>query len=396
VNDDVGSKSMKRIDSVPEMVRRPGQQCSFVGALEAVLKTHGEPHDYVDLMGLSGAAFRIRLARSSWDEIMGGRLHPGLSTDASFGPHADAVMEATGYGYRIVHHFAQGKTEVTETIREEIDAGRPLLALNLWNGSSWGVLCGYDETQPPTTDNGDGRAAWLLCRSSYDPPGADPGPPPQFPADVWSIGRKTSSQVRVAAVRASIRQAVRLFTTDKARANREGGWFWHYEPEYASGLAAYDAWIDDLEDEEGLALLPKDQSLMYWQGNAVMYAQLLDARAAAASYLARVAPSLPPNERDPVSRAAGVLGELVKATVADWDCAPFRRGGYVHENGWLLREGTQEFLGKPVPPYGDTWTSEMRNKTIAVLKSARGRDREALKLLQQAASSQPTGPADER
>ena len=92
-----------------------------------------------------------------------------MSTDASFGPHAGAVTRATGYEFRIVHHFGQGDMQVAETVRQEIDAGRPLLALNLCNGSTWGVVCGYDETQPCTNADGDGQAAWLLSRPTRTP-----------------------------------------------------------------------------------------------------------------------------------------------------------------------------------------------------------------------------------
>jgi hypothetical protein len=127
----------------------------------------------------------------------------------------------------------------------------------------------------------------------------------------------------------------------------------------------------DLEDEEGLASLEPDQSVMYWQGNAVMYSQLLDARGAACGYLARVASSLPQNEREPLQQAARVFDELVKEMVAEWDWLPFHRGGYCHEDGWLLREGARELLGSLVPPYAGAWTPEMRKRTIDVLKSTR-------------------------
>jgi hypothetical protein len=73
---------------------------------------------------------------------------------------------------------------------------------------------------------------------------------------------------------------------------------------------------------------------------------------------------------------------------------PFRKGGYVHQNGWLLREGTEEFLGRAVPLYADIWTPEMRKKTVEVLRSTQDRDREALKLLQQATDSQQPGRSD--
>jgi len=380
---------MKTVPNVPEIVKRPGQQCSFIGALEAVLKTRGEGYDYVDLMGLSAAAFRVRLARSSWDGIMGGRIHPAVSTDGCFGPHADAAMAATGYRYQIaerMHDGTAGVERLAEMISQEIDAGRPLLGMNMHNGTSWGVVCGYDENTPATAD-GDARPAWVWCRSTYDPPGAVPTSPPQFPTEIWSIAREGDPPARAEQVRASLLLAAELLTTEKAKVRRTGGWIWHYEPEYVSGLAAYDAWVADLEDEAGIAALPPDQRLMYWQGNAVMYSQLLDARDAACAYLGRVAPSLPEEVSVPLTRAAEVLGQLVDEMVAEWDCLPFHRGGYVHENGWLLREGTSDLLGKTVPPYADAWTPEMRRQTAQVLRSTQSQDREVLELLQQTIES---------
>lgn len=82
---------MPVVAGVPEIQHRAGEHCSLIGVLESILRSCGEAYDYVDLMGLSGAAFRIRLAWPTWDEIMGGRMHPGISTDASFGPHVQAL-----------------------------------------------------------------------------------------------------------------------------------------------------------------------------------------------------------------------------------------------------------------------------------------------------------------
>jgi hypothetical protein len=120
-----------------------------------------------------------------------------------------------------------------------------------------------------------------------------------------------------------------------------------------------------------------------------MYAQLLDARDAAASYLERVAPTLTPGEREPLETAATIYRRMVAEMVTAWAAVPFQKGGYTHENGWLLREHREEFLGESVPPYSESWTPEMRKRTIDALKAARGRDEEALGLLQQAVDAQP-------
>ena len=68
---------MNELPGVIPLAFRTGRQCTFVGALEALVRYYGGPWDYVDLMGLSGAAFRMRVVRSSSPEIMGGRLHAG-------------------------------------------------------------------------------------------------------------------------------------------------------------------------------------------------------------------------------------------------------------------------------------------------------------------------------
>jgi hypothetical protein len=92
-------QKMKTIPGVPAFNGRQGKQCSYVAALEAILTFHGEGYDYVDLMGLSGAAFRLRWVGATWDDSCGGRLHPGAAASACFGGHPEALAEVTGYAF---------------------------------------------------------------------------------------------------------------------------------------------------------------------------------------------------------------------------------------------------------------------------------------------------------
>ena len=48
------------IEGVPKLAWGAGKDCTFPGALEAAMALTEHPHNYADLMGLSGLAFRVR------------------------------------------------------------------------------------------------------------------------------------------------------------------------------------------------------------------------------------------------------------------------------------------------------------------------------------------------
>ena len=99
-------------------------------------------------------------------------------------------------------------------------------------------------------------------------------------------------QLEEEATRSTLRHAVELLRTGMAEVNRPSAWTWFFEPEYVNGIAAYDAWIRDLEDEEGTRRCRPSSSLMYWQGHAWMYNALHDAHRAAMLCPERIAPKL--------------------------------------------------------------------------------------------------------
>ena len=74
---------------------------------------------------------------------------------------------------------------------------------------------------------------------------------------------------------------------------------------------------------------------MYWQGQAVLYDQLLDARRAASSYLERLASQLNSASVGALRQASEEYQNLVHAMAEVWPI-PYQRGGYSHPNGWHL------------------------------------------------------------
>jgi hypothetical protein len=357
-----------------------------MGCLEAVLRYHGEPHDYVDLMGISGAAFRVRIAYPSSDRIMGGRIHPGISADAAIGPHVAAAMQATGYRAEFdlhLRHGEDGHEIIADRMEKEIDEGRPVIAMNLQGASCWGVVAGYDPDVPlkDANESYDGRR--FLCRTYYDVAGSGYQGAPRLPWDVYFITPAEEPLSDDERARASLGQAADLLAAPHATVTSPTGWMAFYERDYVSGIEAYDAWIRDLADEEGIRELKPEQFLMYWQGHACMYDQLHDARRAAVRYLARIAPQFADKKAELLQRASQVCQQLVAHMTENWACFPFCRDGYVEpDTGWWIRVEQEEFLGQQVPAYSREWTADMRRRGTEVLRAVRQKDEEVLALLE--------------
>lgn len=377
-----------RVAGVPAFRARCGKQCSYVAALEALLRFHGEDYDYVDLMGLGGLAFRLRWVRATWDDICGGRLHPGASASGCFGGHPDALAQATGYAYEGLGLTSAGAGKEAALLRAELAAGRPVLGLNTHNGSHWCVITGYDPAVLGRVEDEDSPPG-MLCRSCYDTSDDDYGVVPCFPWEIRAIRKSSAPPQREGAVRASLRRAVDLAAGGtKVKLQGGGGWFWHYEGECALGLAAYDAWAVDLEDEAGIEAMPEPHFLTYWQSCAYLYDQLHDSRRAAVQYLRRICSVFGLRERAILDQAADRTDELVQVLTEGYPCFPFLEGGYRHPNGWYTTGREYEhFRGRPLPAHAPQWPAGVRREATVLLRRARAKEAAVLEALRQAVMS---------
>ena len=128
---------------------REGMECPWAGALQASLAYMGEPYTYEQIMGMSGACYRICFV-DVWDYSC---------TDALVAfDYATPLYEAIGYGFHMVERLEkQERKAERQAIMEDIRRGRPVLAINLRVAAEWGIITGYVD---------DGNR--FLCRTYFD------------------------------------------------------------------------------------------------------------------------------------------------------------------------------------------------------------------------------------
>lgn len=125
------------------------QTCPWAGSLNAALHYMGESYTYEQIMGMSGACYRICFT-DVWDYSC---------TDALVAfDYATPLYNAVGYTFRTAERLEkQERRAERRAIMEDIQNGKPVLAINLRVAPEWGVITGY-------TDNGNR----FLCRTYFD------------------------------------------------------------------------------------------------------------------------------------------------------------------------------------------------------------------------------------
>ena len=347
-------KNEKVLQCVPSLGWGKNIECTFIGALDATLRYLGESIDYVYLMGISGAAFRLSFHQPEWCPS---------SPCAAIGPFPDYSTKAVGYNSQwyyldderfnwanegVESSRIKSQDEMIKIIREEIDNGRPILGVGLISPPDWGIITGYK----------DGK---LLCRTYYDKT-EEYSVADNFPRIIFTLKKNESSTLdKMETIRESLKQAVKLVNTEKI------------EEKYANGFAAYVAWIKDLENEEMFSKMDKEQFEHYWHVNAWVYDSLFDARLAAANYLKKIQFKFSGKEQEIIYEVSEKFGEIIEFLFEQWVHFPFPF--------WVKKEEGKIWI--PVDRFvdGDTWTEEMRKKGAETLKIVKKKEEEAYKLL---------------
>lgn len=123
--------------------------CTWAGALHAALQYMGESYSYDQIMGMSGACYRICFT-DVWDYSCMDAL---VAYD-----YASPLSESVGFVFRFAERLEkQDRKAERRAIMEDIWTGRPVLAINLRVAPEWGIITGY-------TDNG----SRFLCRTYFD------------------------------------------------------------------------------------------------------------------------------------------------------------------------------------------------------------------------------------
>ncbi len=206
----------KLISGVPNLGW--AQPNSFMGVLEAVGHKLGDHAGYAFLCGVSGAAFRLHFF-DTWCPS---------SVDATCGFDAGTeALSARGLEARWIEVSSDGKNkpQIIDSIKKSIDAGMPVLAIDLIEVPEWGVIMGYQK-------NGEE----LLCRTYFDKrKGFEVAQ--KFPFIVGilrQVGKPPDPDTRF---QKSFGTVATNLTTEK------------YD-QYYSGLAAFDKWVERLKTDD--------------------------------------------------------------------------------------------------------------------------------------------------
>lgn len=142
--------------------------------------------------------------------------------------------------------------------------------------------------------------------------------------------------------------------------------------DYVNGLAAYDAWIKDLENEDLFNKLDEATFHHYWHVNGWVYDSLLDARLAAARYLRRVTEEFQTKEKQVISKAAEQFDSIMKALFDKWIYFSFPH--------WAKKEEGMTWTPKGMIDT-TTWTTEMRKNGAEELRRIKGKEEDAFETL---------------
>jgi hypothetical protein len=233
---------------------------SFMGALQALGHKLGDHSGYAFLCGASGAAFRTHF----FDTWCPSSPDPTVGYDAGA-----AILKARGLTATWLHVSSDGKNkpQILAAIRKSIDAGMPVLAIDLIETPEWGIIIGYQK-------NGEE----LLCRTYFDKrKGFEVAR--KFPFAVAILKREGKVPDEKTSMRQGFGIVVENLTTPKYG-------------EYFSGLAAFDKWMARLRDDDFTKLDSAKLSNVV-QANEWIFERLVADRKTGIEYLDILAQRMP-------------------------------------------------------------------------------------------------------
>lgn len=313
------------IESIPKLGWDTGKDNSFFAALEAVANYLGIKKDYIEINGISGAAFRLQFCKD-WCPS---------SPDPTCGYNVgEDALRGIGLEYQTLHLSTDGKNKAAmkQAIKESIAKKKPVIAIDLVETAEWGIITGYQS-------NGEE----LLCRTYFDRrEGYDLAQ--KFPFAIYIIVGKGESPADIDNYQKSFEIALKNLKTER------------YE-NYYSGIAGFNQWIKEL-GKDNFAAFDSQKYYNAALANAWIYDRLTSDRADAVEYLARINTQFP--------KASSEINELAQL--------------YKDESE-LLKQPKNIVIYSYMMKSREDWTPEMRAKEVDVLITVKTQEGRALTLL---------------
>jgi hypothetical protein len=312
------------IKDIPKLGWETGKINSFLGCVELVANHLGIKKDYVEINGISGAAFRLHFCQG-WCPS---------SPDPTCGYNSgEEALKALGLEYKSYSLSSDGKNkpEIKKAIMASIDKNIPVIAIDLIQVPEWGLITGYQ-------NNGEE----FLCRTYFDKRNSYEIAQ-KFPWVLYVITGKKEMAKDVDLYKHSFKTVLANLTTE------------NYD-QYFSGINAFDKWVEHLEKSD-FAKMDSNKFTNAIVANGWIFDRLAMDRQDAGLYLESVADKIPE-----LSKKLTELANIYK------------------EESKMLQETKINIPNSNIIRSSIEWTSEMRQDEIVLLKQAKAREEAALKI----------------
>lgn len=335
------------LEGYGKLVPGTGMSNSFLACIAMMEQKIGAKTEYRDLVGLSGYGFRVQVTKG---------LYPS-APDACSGKNTGlSILKTLGYSSNSLFllnkesKFTQADPQkipaLRTVVKNSIDAGYPVIAIDMIDMPKWGLIIGYQND-----------CAQYWCRTFYDET-KGPEIAQKEPWEVYAITGYRAVDLQ-SSYRKSLKTALEMYKTKKYKGNFVGDAVFESQQNdgYYSGLAAYRYWIEQLADEKAFKEMSGNDRDSAQNGNLWTYKSLLDARQFCAEYLTAN------KER------FGVEVAKIEALA-----------NVYQEEADLLRQHLKEIPGSTGnAPRG--WTQKDRNNQIEVLRSMQALEESAYGIL---------------
>lgn len=319
---ETGSRDSFIVPGVGKLGFGKGQDCSWAGALLLSLKTMGVDTSYENVMGVSGACWRIAFA-SVWDFSSADAL---VACD-----YAAPAFRACGIKPIWADRISkEERKRVKEQIIGDLEAHRLPVAINLRVAPEWGVITGY-------ADMGN----TLFCRTYFDEEVfVQKGNDPAFQEDMARTGGylyvdnwpfalvRMGEDCEAPPPAQSLLASLRLRMDTMGKTENRG---------YKLGYAAFQEWQLGLNDDSWYIEAKEEDVKRRYLVNRFCLAALTDARRSAAMYLASSRELLPEGSgREQLDQLAGLYARMTERLEAAMNLIPEEEpsAGDVHKDYW--------------------------------------------------------------
>jgi PHD/YefM family antitoxin component YafN of YafNO toxin-antitoxin module len=315
------------IEGIPKLGWETGKINSFIGAVELVANHLGIKKDYVEIDGISGAAFRLHFCKD-WCPS---------SPDPTCGYNSgEAALNALGLVFKTMHLSSDGKNKpaIKKAIMASIDKNIPVIAIDLIDVPEWGVITGYQ-------NNGEE----LLCRTYFDKRNSYEIAQ-KFPWALYIITGTKPMANDISLYKQSFKTILANLTTKNYG-------------QYFSGINAFEQWIEHLANSD-FANMDTSKFNNAVLANSWIFDRLAMDRGDAVTYLESVAVKMP--------EISQKLTELAKI---------------YRDESKMLQETKINIPNSNIVKSSKEWTQSMRQDEITLLQQAEAKEVMGLNIWQE-------------